>query len=196
MTSHSLVLASQSPRRLELLKQVGLECIVCPARGEEPSPNPSEQPQAYAIRTALYKAQAVQKEQTQSDVWILAADTIVIIDETILGKPQTTEHAAQMLNRLSGRSHQVITAFALLNKAQQVEYTEAVETSVHFTELSQDEIQSYIASGEPMDKAGSYGIQGTAARFIRGIEGCYSNVVGLPVQRVVSVLKQHSWTSH
>jgi septum formation protein len=184
-----LVLASASPRRRELLTQAGFDFIVRPADIAEDL-LPGEDPIDYVVRLAREKAQAVFAELASNDPApsqaVLGADTTVIVDHHILGKPEDAADAARMLRLLSGRSHQVATGIALVT-ADTVQ-AEAEITTVHFLPLSEEEIAAYIATGEPMDKAGAYAIQGRAARWIPRIEGCYFNVVGLPIARVAALL--------
>jgi septum formation protein len=186
-----LVLASASPRRKELLTQAGYEFRVIPANiTEERFPN--EDPTTFVARLAQEKAQTVfdllTEEGSKDRVIVLGADTIVVTPEEILGKPTDREDAARMLRQLSGRIHQVITGVCLISD----EKTEiaAETTTVTMREVSEQEIAGYIATGEPMDKAGAYAIQGYAARWIPRIEGCYFNVVGLPLARVAAMLKR------
>jgi septum formation protein len=184
-----LILASASPRRRELLAQAGFEFEVHPAHIPE-DPLPGEDPMAYVTRLAMEKAQAVFARVSASGglpgLAVLGADTTVTLDGHILGKPSDAADAARMLRQLSGRSHRVITGIALVT-AQSVESAAEV-TAVRFLTLSESEIASYIATGEPMDKAGAYAIQGRAARWIPRIEGCYFNVVGLPLALVSKLL--------
>jgi len=194
-----LVLASASPRRRELLTQAGFTFEVHPADIPE-DPYPNEDPIAYVTRLAREKAQAVYNEITnncaseqrasaapQVPQVVLGADTTVTLDNHILGKPSDPADAARMLRLLSGRDHRVITGVALVS-ANRTE-TAAEVTTVQFLELSDQEIAGYVATGEPMDKAGAYAIQGRAARWIPRIEGCYFNVVGLPIALVSTLLK-------
>jgi septum formation protein len=196
-----LVLASASPRRQELLRNAGISFTVQSADVDE-TPLPGESPRECAERLAQEKALAVW--QTRPADTVLGADTIVVVNETILGKPVDTEDAARMLRLLSGRVHQVITGVCLVrsaagehrknpqNKSGAVhrELRTAAETTlVTMRELSEEEIRDYIATGEPMDKAGAYAIQGLAYRWIPRIEGDYSNVVGLPVALVWRMLR-------
>lgn len=193
-----LVLASASPRRRELLTQAGYTFVVHPAHIPEDA-LPSEDPIAYVTRLAREKAQVVFAELSrqckkegldgQPPLMVLGADTTVTLDEHILGKPEDSADAARMLRLLSGRTHRVITGIAVVTATS----TEAAaeSTEVTFTTLSDEEIATYIATGEPIDKAGAYAIQGLAARWIPRIEGCYFNVVGLPIARVSSLLKSH-----
>ena len=202
-----LVLASASPRRRELLTQAGFEFQVHPADIPE-DPYPNEDPIAYVTRLARQKAEfvyqkivgapgltsnrregsSVEASDNTSDKAqvVLGADTTVTIDNHILGKPNSQEDAARMLRLLSGRTHRVITGVSLVS-ATRTE-TAAEVTAVQFFTLSDQEIQAYIATGEPNDKAGAYAIQGYAARWIPRIQGCYFNVVGLPISLVSTML--------
>ena len=185
-----LVLASASPRRRELLAQAGFSFTVHPAHVPE-DPFPGEEPIAYVTRLAREKAEAVFRELSSrepgSPHMVLGADTTVTIDGHILGKPEDPADAARMLRLLSGRSHHVITGVAVV--AAGSTQVAAEVTGVRFLSLSDEEIASYVATGEPMDKAGAYAIQGRAARWIPRIEGCYFNVVGLPLALVSSLLE-------
>lgn len=178
-----LYLASQSPRRTELLTQVGIDHTVVSSSYEEPN-------EGYDSPIAMVKAQALGKARCAVGIpkggIVLGADTIVVLDNEVLGKPQDEADARRMLERLSGRSHSVVTGVALLIKGDEVVFHN--ETKVYFKELAPFEIESYIASGEPMDKAGAYGIQGKGALWVEKIEGSYTNVVGLPVEHVYDEL--------
>ena len=187
-----LVLASSSPRRRELLTQAGYEFEVRPAHIDE-EPRAGEDPTAYVVRLAREKAEAVYRELASAaetsdgkSLVVLGADTTVTVDGGILAKPVDAADAARMLRLLSGRSHRVITGVALATAAG----TEAAAevTAVRFLSLSDEEIEAYVAGGEPMDKAGAYAIQGGAARWIPRIEGCYFNVMGLPLALVSQML--------
>jgi septum formation protein len=180
-----LVLASASPRRRELLTQAGFSFTVYPAHIPE-DPFSGEDPIAYVTRLALEKAQAVYGQLGDDDAQVLGADTTVIVDNHILGKPEDAADAARMLRLLSGRAHRVATGIALVTAHGSEAAAEV--TSVFFRPLSDEEIAEYAASSEPMDKAGAYAIQGRAARWIPRIEGCYFNVVGLPIARVAALL--------
>lgn len=186
-----LVLASASPRRRELLTQAGYTFRVHPAHIPE-DPLPGEEPIAYVTRLAREKAQAVfdQLAGTDSSLAVLGADTTVTLDDQILGKPESNDDAARMLRLLSGRTHRVITGVALVT-AKSVEAAAEV-TSVWFRDVSDAEIAAYVATGEPMDKAGAYAIQGRAARWIPRVEGCYFNVVGLPIALVTRLLEERN----
>ncbi|MGH9598540.1 MAG: Maf family protein [Terracidiphilus sp.] len=193
-----LVLASASPRRRELLAQAGYSFEIHPAHIPE-DPLAGEDPIAYVVRLARQKAQAVYDELTAPDrpagsesedgklLAVLGADTTVTVDGLILGKPEDAADAARMLRLLSGRTHRVITGVALVT----AEFTEvaAEVTAVRFLALSDEEIAAYVATGEPMDKAGAYAIQGRAARWIPRVEGCYFNVVGLPLALVTTLIE-------
>jgi len=183
MNELTLVLASASPRRRELLTAAGFDFEVDVANVDE-AQHPGEAAADYARRVALDKARAVAARRR--DAVVLAADTIVVVDDDVLGKPVDADDAARMLRRLSGRSHRVLTAVAVVAADRTVEALE--ETLVWMQALAPSQIAAYIASGEPMDKAGAYGIQGLASRFIPRIEGSYTNVVGLPVAVVDDLL--------
>ena len=180
-----LILASASPRRADLLRNAGIAFTVEPAHVPE-QPYPDEQPLQYAQRLARDKARAIFDHHPDSVV--LGADTIVVADEHLLEKPNDDHDAARMLRLLSGRTHRVITGVCLV--APSFEQTEAEITEVCFSPLNEQEINSYVASGEPMDKAGAYAVQGIASRWVERIDGCYFNVVGLPVPRVYRMLMQ------
>jgi septum formation protein len=198
-----LILASASPRRQQLLRAAGIEFEVQPTDLLE-TPNPGESPQEFAKRMARQKARAVARPPINGRYCILGADTVVTVNNDILGKPSNPEDAVRMLHLLSGREHQVITGVCLLMVnpltgpwpvSHLFDFTEDVRaevTRVSMNELSQDEICSYVASGEPLDKAGAYAIQGVASRWIPRIEGCYFNVVGLPVPLVYRMLREHA----
>lgn len=183
-----LVLASASPRRQELLRSAGFSFTVQAADIDE-APLAGESPRDCAERLAREKALAVSRTRPH-DV-VLGADTIVVVDEAILGKPVDAADAARMLRLLSGRVHSVITGVCVVGGGPSQGLKTASETTlVTMSGLSDEEIRGYVATGEPMDKAGAYAIQGTAARWIPRIEGDYSNVVGLPVARVYGMLRE------
>jgi len=173
-----LVLASQSPRRSELLRTAGFAFRVR-SRPVEEVRGPGEAPQGYALRLARAKAEAAWEG---GDEVVLGADTIVVAGDQVLEKPADAADARRMLEALSGRTHTVITAICLRHRRGAILDSES--TQVHFVMLEPTEIDDYVASGEPMDKAGAYGIQGLASKFIDRIEGCYFNVMGLPLARV------------
>jgi nucleoside triphosphate pyrophosphatase len=180
-----VVLASASPRRAELLRAAGIEFDVVPADVDE-RPRERESPEAYVRRVAEAKARAVMPAADGRPV--LAADTVVVVDDVILGKPASREDAGRMLRMLSGRTHEVVTGVTLASAAK---VSTAIESSsVEFLPLTPEEIEWYVATGEPDDKAGAYAIQGYASRFITRISGSYSNVVGLPISLVYTLLKQ------
>jgi septum formation protein len=184
-----LVLASASPRRQELLRNAGIRFTVQPADIDE-SPRANESARDCAERLAREKALAVSRVRSRD--FVLGADTIVTIDGLILAKPRDSADAIRMLRMLSGRTHEVITGVCLVapdGEAPDVA-SGSENTRVTICEISEDEIRDYVASGEPMDKAGAYAIQGMASRWIPRIEGDYSNVVGLPVALVYSMLKR------
>ncbi len=184
-----LILASASPRRRELLTQAGFAFSVQPADVME-DPRPNEDPIAYVTRLAREKAQAVYAQAGGAGVQVLGADTTVTLDNHLLGKPENAQDAARMLRVLSGRTHRVVTGVALVT-AERTQVAAEV-TAVEFLTLSNQEIERYIATGEPMDKAGAYGIQGYAARWIPRIHGCYFNVVGLPISLVATLIEAGS----
>lgn len=179
-----LILGSASPRRAALLRQLALPFTVVPSPVAEPVPATSI-PADYAIESAEAKARAVARS-VAADAIIIAADTIVWSNGAILGKPADAAHAASMLGRLSGQVHQVYTGLAIQSGEQILR--EAACTQVAMRPLTAADIAAYVASGEPLDKAGGYGIQGLGARFIERIAGCYYNVVGLPLARLCVLL--------
>lgn len=184
--AHPIILASTSPRRRELLTLAGIPFTVIPSPAEEPAPDRDELPAAYAARMARLKAAAVARNQPGAVV--LGADSVVAVGGTILGKPRDAADATRMLELLSGRTHQVVTGCALFGPGPEPEIF-TVSTEVLMTPLSEAAIAAYVATGEPMDKAGSYAIQGKAAAFVREIHGSYTNVVGLPLAEVAARLQ-------
>ena len=189
-----LVLASASPRRQELLRDAGIPFVVQAADIPEIAVA-GESPQAFAERMAREKALAVFRQRPND--FILGADTIVVVDHQILGKPYDGADAARMLRLLSGRTHQVMTGVCLTGPTggqprNIFEDVRSETTLVTVTTMQDEDIRAYIATGEPMDKAGAYAIQGGASRWISGIQGDYSNVVGLPVELVRSMLQEHN----
>ena len=181
-----LILASGSPRRAELLRLAGFDFEILPADVVE-IPDPGESPADYTLRVARDKAQHIAKFPTSAGAVILAADTEVIADRRILGKPRDSEDAADMLRLLSGAAHEVLTAVVVRAGAR--ELSEVVSTTVHVSQLLQEEINWYVASGEAMGKAGAYGIQGRFARFVERIDGSWSSIVGLPVATVHRLIR-------
>ena len=179
-----LILASQSPRRRDLLQLLRVPFVVRPADIDE-GMDPSLPPQLEVARVSKLKAEATSRNA--EDV-VIAADTIVVLEDRVLGKPTDRQDAIAMLRALSGRDHQVMTGMTVLRGDQSITHTEI--TDVHFRPLSEEEILRYVETGEPMDKAGSYGIQGFAAPFVSGIRGDYYNVMGLPVCRLLQMLRQ------
>jgi septum formation protein len=180
-----LILASQSPRRKYLLEQAGLAFRVIPSDFDE-SRVPLSPPADYVQRLAEFKARDVAERCTAS--WVLGADTIVAVDERLLGKPDSSQDAREMLRRLSGKTHQVYTGFCLVNQAATRCLKDTVQTDVTFKTLSDSEIEWYVRTGEPFDKAGAYAIQGLGTFLVRRINGSYTNVVGLPVCEIVEIL--------
>ena len=179
----NLILASQSPRRRELLGLTGLDFTVRVADIDE-TMDPGKAPFDEVARVSRMKALAVQREP--EDV-VIAADTIVVCEGRVLGKPRDEEDAFRILSQLSGRHHEVMTGMTVLRGDEVITHTEV--TKIHFRQLHPDELRAYIASGEPMDKAGAYGIQGGAALFADQMEGDYYNVMGLPVCRLAMILR-------
>lgn len=183
-----LVLASASPRRAELLRAAGFDFDIVPADVDEVM-DVEDTPDGYARRVAQLKAEAVMAQAPGRP--ILGADTIVLVDNQVLGKPADGDDARRMLRLLSGREHTVLTAVCLVNPAAESRrvQTSVERTTVEFAPLSEDEIEWYISSGEPTDKAGAYAVQGLASRFVIRITGSYSNVVGLPVSLVYQLCR-------
>lgn len=186
----TLILASQSPRREALLRQVGLDFEIVPSDLEE-LPLEGEPPAAAAEALALEKAQQVASQRTEG--LVIGADTVVVVDGQILGKPRDPEDAKAMLRLLSGREHQVITGIAVVDAATGRARSDGVATSVMFAPLSDEIIARYVATGEPLDKAGAYAIQGFGALLIEGLRGCYYNVVGLPIRRLAELLGEFGY---
>lgn len=183
----TLVLASSSPRRQTFLREQGLDFSILIGDGPEPVPEMGEEPRQYTLRTATHKALSVGLDDTRADALVLAADTIVVLDGDILGKPSSPEHAIEMLLRMTGRTHSVITACCFARHGQPVRAF-ADEARVTFAAWPKELLQAYVNTGEPLDKAGSYGIQGKGAFLVERIEGSWSTVVGLPVSLVMREL--------
>lgn len=185
-----VILASRSPRRSNLLKQIGLDFTVQPADVNEAKFGSTEKsPEELAVLLASKKAEVIAKEQFSSSI-IIGADTIVCIGETILGKPSNRGEAKSTLRHLSSRSHEVITGVAIMKAPELQEITFSETTEVHFRELSDQEMDAYINTGEPMDKAGAYGIQGFGALLVDYIHGDYNNVVGFPLAAFYRYFRQ------
>jgi septum formation protein len=183
-----LVLASASPRRRELLNQLGVSYDCVPADIDE-TPGPGEKPGDYVSRLAEEKAAAVAFLYAGEERAVLAADTTVVVDDVVMGKPEDHFHGLAMLARLSGRTHSVLTAVCLHTPRGVT--SELVETQVEFLQLSMEVCEAYLATEEPWDKAGGYGIQGLGGAFVRSINGSYSNVVGLPLAETWQLLAAH-----
>jgi septum formation protein len=187
-----LILASTSPRRAEILHDAGFSFIVVSSAVDE-TPFPGESPAAHVQRLADAKAELVAARTTGPAI-VLAADTVVALEGRIFGKPRSTDDARHMLEKLSGRTHSVLTGVTLI-RLPDAERRSFVEiTQVHFSQLSSEEITRYLATEEPHDKAGAYAIQGRAGRYIPRIEGCYFNVVGLPLAHVTQALADLGWS--
>lgn len=184
-TDPLIILASESPRRKYLLEHAGLRFSVVPSRIDEGSVEPTTPAETVKI---LAEAKVDEVSERFADSWIIGADTIVSIDGNILGKPESEQEAAKMLQQLSGRTHQVFTGFCICCRSRNRQYSDTVTTDVVFKKLSADEIQWYIQTREPFDKAGAYAIQGLGTFLVRRINGSYTNVVGLPVCEVIEYL--------
>jgi len=182
-----LILASKSPRRYDLLKQAGLDFEVVPSRIEEDSVK-DESPKRHVIRLA--EAKALDVGSRYPDRWVVAADTIVYIDHLILGKPKNRGEAMEMLRRLSGREHWVMTGFSVHHLEKEMGDREAVKTAVKVKPLTPVEVDWYVQTGEPFDKAGGYAIQGAGSFMIESIRGSYTNVVGIPLCELIEMLSR------
>ncbi|HTA58601.1 MAG TPA: Maf family protein [Candidatus Baltobacteraceae bacterium] len=189
-----LILASSSLQRAKILTNAGLPFSVLSSAVDE-SPFPGEAPAELVQRLANAKADLVTARAVGPAI-ILAADTVIVLDDKILGKPGTVENARHMLQQLSGRTHSVLTGVALIRlpDGERRQFTES--TLVHFRPITDEELSSYLATEEPYDKAGAYAIQGQAGRYIPRIEGCYFNVVGLPLSRVLTELQSLGWSEN
>lgn len=187
-----LILASASERRAEILRRAGIPFTILPSAVDE-TPVLGETAHALVERLARAKAERV-ASRVAGPAIVIGADTVVLLDGHMLGKPRTDEEARRMLEQLSGRTHSVITGVALIriSDARRLSFIET--TQVHFSKLSDDHITRYLSSGEPFDKAGAYAIQGRAGRYIPSIEGCYFNVVGLPLARLQQSLTELGWS--
>lgn len=186
--NYRIILASFSPRRRELLSTLGFAFDVMHPSADE-TVSGDETPEDFALRVSAEKAASVSGSLGEGAV-VIGADTIVVVDGEILGKPEDPEEASSMLRKLSGKEHHVFTAFSIVKPKNEILHSEIVDTSVRVKPLAASEIEGYIKTGEPMDKAGAYGIQGIGSFMVRGIEGSYSNVVGLPVEELLAALKK------
>jgi septum formation protein len=184
-TDPRIILASESPRRKYLLEQAGLRFSVVPSAFDEGSVAPGN---PIDTVTTLAEAKAAEVAERFPDSWIIGADTIVSINGQILGKPASEKNALRMLQQLSGHTHQVFTGFCICCRSKNRQITDCVSTDVTFKQLTKDEIQWYIQTREPFDKAGAYAIQGLGTFLVRWISGSYTNVVGLPVCEVIEYL--------
>ena len=196
MSASPLILASASPRRRDLLERAAVAFEVRPANVAERR-EPGEPPALFARRLALDKARAVARRAgAEPPRLVLGADTIVVIDAEVLGKPADPEHAVALLSRLVGRCHRVITAVAVIESASQAARHAVVESSVSMRPASAEEVRAYVATGEPLDKAGAYAVQGVGRRFVEKIEGSESNVIGLPLQETLALLREAGWRAN
>ena len=185
---YKIILASSSPRRKELLAALGLAFeVIHPSSDETVSGN--ETPEDFVLRVSAEKAASV-SGRLGDGVIVIGADTIVVVDGEILGKPGDSKEASSMLRKLSGKEHRVYTAFSIVRPKNEILHSEIVDTRVRVKPLAASEIEGYIKTGEPMDKAGAYGIQGIGSFMVSGIEGSYSNVVGLPADELLAALKK------
>jgi septum formation protein len=187
-----LILASASARRAEILRDAGLSFVVLSSAVDE-TPYPNESPNDLVERLALAKAELVAARAIGPAI-IIGADTVISLDGHVLGKPRSTDDARRMLEKLSGRTHSVVTGIALIRIPDAERRTFVESTLVHFAALTSQEILRYLATGEPHDKAGAYAIQGHAGRFIPRVEGCYFNIVGLPLSRLYHALVDLGWS--
>ena len=189
MNSKKIILASQSPRRKDLLKQIGLEFEIDPSSYEEDMTLKME-PKKLAEFLSLGKAKDV--AQRYKDSIIISADTIVAVDGEVFGKPKTPERAKYMLQKLSSRDHSVITGFTIIDTKTNKQISKSIETKVYFRDISDEEIDAYIATGEPLEFAGAYAIQHLGGLFVEKIEGDYFNILGLPILPITIELKKFS----
>ncbi|HEY6264934.1 MAG TPA: Maf family protein [Candidatus Acidoferrum sp.] len=187
-----LILASASPRRAEILREAAIPFTVLSSAVDE-TPFPGESPQDHVRRLASAKAELAAARAVGPAI-VIAADTVVTLEGRILGKPRSSDDARRMLEMLSGRTHSVVTGVALIRLPDAEQRTFVETTLVHFDKLSEEELNRYLATDEPYDKAGAYAIQGRAGRFIPRIEGCYFNVVGLPLARLQHSLNELGWS--
>ena len=183
--THKIILASKSPRRRDLLEQLGLNIKIVPSKTDESCVS-MQNPEKHVKKLSFLKANNT--ALFYPDDWIIGADTIVVVKGQILGKPRSKTDAIVMLNKLNNCEHSVFTGFSIVNQKKKIIITQSVETKVFFKCLSRGEIKWYVSTGEPFDKAGSYAIQGIGAFLVKRISGSYSNVVGLPVCEVFEIL--------
>jgi len=186
---NGIVLASASPRRREMLERMGVVFVTIPADVAEDA-GEAEPPKDFVLRVSSDKALAVAQRNPGAGRWFIGSDTAVVCEGAIMGKPENDAHAARMLRRLSGTTHEVISAYAIYDQLRSDWTRRVVRTEVRVRALTQDEIQGYIASGEPADKAGAYAIQGLGAFMVSGICGSYTNVVGLPLSEILADLEE------
>ncbi len=184
-----VLLASASPRRAEILRNAGIEFTVYASDVDE-TRHDGEMADTYVSRVAAAKAEkaAAHLQRTGGDAVVIAADTVVVAGNEILGKPKDAADAKRMLRLLSGQSHEVRTGLAIIADPTEVPGVQVVTTRVNFAKMSDAEIDEYVSTGEPFDKAGAYGIQGIGGKFVTGVGGCYFNVMGLPLSRVWAAL--------
>ena len=189
-----LILASASPRRAEILRDAGFDFEIQPANADE-SRLPGENAEAYVRRVSTAKANAVAQANLRdgTPAIVIAADTVVLAGQEILPKPKDADDARRMLRLLSAATHEVLTGLFVIRAYDGISFTHVERTRVEFTRLSETDIDFYIQTQEPFDKAGAYGIQGVGGRFVRRIDGCYFNVMGLPLSRLWEILRQMRW---
>lgn len=185
---HAIILASGSPRRKQYLQEMGLDFTVRASAVDE-QPVAGESPEDFVMRMAIEKADAVGAQYP--DAWVISGDTVVCLDKKILGKPVDKKDAVALLLALSGREHRVVTGFCVVHFGQGVKAVQSVTTFVRFNRFSQQTAEAYVATGESLDKAGAYGIQGRGACLVESIDGSYSNVVGLPLCELLKVLLEY-----
>jgi septum formation protein len=182
---NAIVLASESTRRIDILRTLGVSFSIIPPDVDE-ARRPYESPKDYALRIAYDKAQKVGR--LFPDKWIIGADTIVVHKGRVLGKPSSEKDAVAMLKRLRGTWHKVFTGYCILNVSRQIVYRDVAETKVFIKDLTNEEIEKYVGTSEPFDKAGSYAVQGKGGYMVKEIKGSYTNVVGLPICEITEVL--------
>jgi septum formation protein len=192
VTNKPLILASGSPRRRRYFEDLGLDFTITTANIAEVQ-LPGENPDDFVLRMAAEKAMAVMRDHPES--WVVAADTVVILDGEVLGKPRDQNDAVAMLMRLSGREHCVRTGYCIGCLAENIHAVDSAVTRVSFARYAEDVARAYVATGEPLDKAGAYGIQGRGAFLALSVSGSYANVVGLPLQEVIACLGRHGIVS-